>query len=250
MRPKRHEREPPQSRNPVAIWNTPASAIAAAPDAWIPRYAMNPRPKRLKVLRWIPDGLVNTSGSGASPSLYLTFDDGPHPEHTPPLLDLLDAYQAKATFYLIGNQAEMYPDLVRRIANAGHRLGNHSYTHPEFEKLPLAAQLREIERTDALLKVADGHDLHPFRTPRGVLPPRLLWHFMRHGRSVSYWTYDSMDYSRRPVAELLESMRRHPVRPGDIVLMHDDSTIALEMLQILLPAWKSQGLDLPVLPAH
>jgi peptidoglycan/xylan/chitin deacetylase (PgdA/CDA1 family) len=198
----------------------------------------------LKLLRWIPDRLVNTCGGSGGSSLHLTFDDGPHPEHTPALLDLLRTYQAKATFYLIGDQAVQYPHLVRQIVEDGHVLGNHSYSHPEFERLTLAEQLDEIERTDALLRDADGAERHPFRTPRGVLPARLLWQFMRQGRSISYWTYDSMDYSRKPAAVLVENMLRHPVRAGDIVLMHDDSSISLEMLHVLLPAWRSEGLSM------
>jgi len=102
---------------------------------------MTPRPKKLKLLRWLPNSLVTTSGPRAQRGLYLSFDDGPHPEHTPRLLDLLAEHGAKATFFLIGNQIEANAALVRLIAFKGHTLGNHSMHHPHFEKLSLVEQL-------------------------------------------------------------------------------------------------------------
>lgn len=211
---------------------------------------MTPRPRKLKVLRWLPDSLATTMGSRSGRKLYLTFDDGPHAQHTAPLLDLLAQHQAKATFFLIGSQIEANPELARRIAREGHTLGNHSFTHPHFEKLDLPAQLDEVDRTDALLSAIDGRPRHGFRPPRGVMPPRMLADFFRRRRRTIYWSYDSLDYSRRPAAELIQIVRRHPVRAGDILLMHDDSALSLQMLSVLIPEWKAQGFDLQALPAE
>ena len=180
--------------------------------------------------------------------LYLSFDDGPHPEHTPRLLDLLAEHGAKATFFLIGNQIEANAALVGRIAAEGHTLGNHSMSHPHFETLSLAEQLEEVDRTDRLLSSIDGLPRHSFRPPRGVLTLPMLARFFRQRRRIAYWSYDSLDYSRRPAAELIEMMRRHPVRAGDIILMHDDDPVSLEMLQTLIPAWKAEGFSLRSLP--
>lgn len=211
---------------------------------------MTPRPRKLRILHWLPSSLVTTTGSRARRSLYLTFDDGPHPTHTAPLLDLLASHEAKASFFLIGRQIEANTELARRIAGEGHTLGNHSFTHPHFDKLSLSAQLDEVTRTDALLSGIDGQPRHSFRPPRGVMPPRMLANFFRRRRRATYWSYDSLDYSRRPAAELIEIIRRHPVRPGDILLMHDDSTLSLEMLTLLIPEWKAQGFALEALPAE
>lgn len=209
---------------------------------------MNPRPKRLHLLRWVPNAMVTTTGPHSQRHLYLTFDDGPHPEHTPPLLDLLAEHGAKATFYLIGKQAEANPGLARRIADEGHTLGNHSYSHPRFNTLSLADQLHEIERTDQVLTDIDGRPRHGFRSPRGVLPLPLMLELTRRRRPVMYWSYDSLDYSRRPAQVLVEAIRRHPLRAGEIVLMHDDSPISLEMLTTLIPQWKAEGFSLKALP--
>lgn len=210
---------------------------------------MNPRPRRLRVLRFLPNGWLMTSGpTGAARNLYLTFDDGPHPDHTPALLDLLAEHGAKASFFLVGREVERHDALARRIASEGHTLGNHSYSHPRFEALTLDEQLEEIERTQRLLTGIDGRSRHAFRPPRGVLTGAMLASLVRRRHRIDYWSYDSLDYSRRPVPELLETIQRHPPRGGDIILMHDDSEHSLTLLRALIPAWIAQGFSLRALP--
>lgn len=210
---------------------------------------MNPRPRRLRVLRFLPNGWLMTSGpTDAARNLYLTFDDGPHPDHTPALLDLLAEHGAKASFFLVGREVERHGALARRIASEGHTLGNHSYSHPRFEALTLDEQLEEIERTQRLLTGIDGRSRHAFRPPRGVLTGAMLASLVRRRHRIDYWSYDSLDYSRRPVPELLETIRHHPPRGGDIILMHDDSEHSLTLLRALIPAWIAQGFSLRALP--
>lgn len=209
---------------------------------------MTPRPRRLHLLRLLPQAWVTTSGPVGRRALYLSFDDGPHPEHTLPLLDLLAAHDARATFFLVGNRVEQHGAVVARIVEAGHTLGNHSYDHPRFEMLPLAEQLAQIDRTDQLLAAYDQRPQHPFRTPRGVLPLPLIAHFVRQRRPIAYWSYDSLDYGRRPAAELIEIARKYPPRDDDIILMHDDSGISLQMLATLIPEWKARGFRFEALP--
>ena len=210
---------------------------------------MNPRPRRLKLLRFLPNGWLATAGPAQDGrTLYLTFDDGPHPEFTPELLELLAEHDAKASFFLIGSEAERHAALARRIAAEGHTLGNHSYSHPVFDSLTLAQQLEEIERTERVLHGIDGRARHAFRPPRGALPLPMLARLASRRHRIDYWSYDSLDYSRRPVPELLETIQRHPLRAGDIVLMHDDSAHSLALLGELIPAWKAQGFELRALP--
>lgn len=202
---------------------------------------MNPRPKKLKLLRWLPDRWVLTRGARRSRMLHLTFDDGPHPEHTPLLLDLLAVHRAKATFFLIGREAERYPEVVERIVREGHAVGNHSWSHPQFDQLDLSAQRDEIERTDRLLAGFDGLERHDFRPPRGVMPRPMVMDCVRRGQRIAYWSYDSLDYSKRPAEDLIASMQRYPPESGEILLMHDDSALSLQMLQTLLPEWVANG---------
>jgi len=180
--------------------------------------------------------------------LYLTFDDGPHPEVTPALLDLLAEHAAKATFFLLGANAERYPEIARRIVAEGHAIGNHSYSHPRFATIDLDAQRVEIDRTDRILAAFDGSPRHWFRPPSGALPLRMLGDFMRRGRAIAYWSYDSMDYRRQSAEVLARRLREQPPTAGDIVLMHDDDPNTLLALRELVPEWRAAGHALEALP--
>jgi peptidoglycan/xylan/chitin deacetylase (PgdA/CDA1 family) len=209
---------------------------------------LNPRPRKLRLLRWLPTRLFLSEGPSAGSKLYLSFDDGPHPEYTPRVLDLLTAHGARASFFLVGARAKQYPELVRRMVSEGHLIGNHSFSHPAFEQLPLAAQLKEVAQTDEVLAGFDGLAQHPFRPPCGVLPIPLMLHFALHGRGIAYWSFDSLDYQHRPTQELADLLRQMPPRAGDVVLMHDDSEHTMELLEILLPEWRAQGFAMDALP--
>ena len=210
---------------------------------------MIPRLNSRHLLRVMPDRLVVRHGPRDGRTLYLTFDDGPHAEHTPPLLDLLARHSARATFFVIGNQVSAQAELVRRIVREGHRLGNHSFSHPQFADLDLDAQLHEIAAADAALEPWTGSRSAPFRPPRGEVSLGLMWHFARRRRRIVYWSRDSRDYGRGDPAALVERMRAQPLRGGDIVLMHDDDGCSLDMLEVLLPEWRARGFDLAALDA-
>jgi len=211
---------------------------------------MGPRPRKLQLLRWIPSGIVKSRASARDAAIYLTFDDGPHPEHTPRVLDLLARHGARGSFFVIGDKVRSNPDLARRITAEGHLIGNHSNTHPEFRALDLAQQLREIELADQeLAGVGGGHD--PLvRTPRGALPTRLVLELARRRRPIVYWSYDTMDYRRGPPADVIDTLRREPPQPGDILLMHDDGPAVIEILEAMLPEWTARGLQLRALPGY
>ncbi|TAL71395.1 MAG: polysaccharide deacetylase family protein [Rhodanobacter sp.] len=202
---------------------------------------MRLKPSKRQLLGLLPTGIAQTRGAVGDGARYLTFDDGPHPEHTPRLLDLLQANGARASFFVIGKHAERYPRLVERIVADGHLLGNHSWNHDHYDHLGLAEQLAELDRTDALLARFDGRARHRVRTPQGVLPLPLLFALARRRRSVAYWSYDSLDYRKPPVAELVGRLQRVPPMAGDIVLMHDDNALACDALAQLLPVWCATG---------
>lgn len=210
--------------------------------------AMQPRSRKTRLLGLLPSRLVTTRAGARGNVLYLTFDDGPHPEHTPAILDLLRQHRATATFFLVGELVDRHPDVVRRIVDEGHLLGNHSWSHPRMPDLSIQAQLEEIARTDARLASYDGRARHPFRPPYGQLPHKLLLQFARSGRPIAFWSYDSNDYQRLPAATLLRQIRANPPRSGDVVLMHDDNQDTVAVLAGLLPDWRAQGYAVRALP--
>lgn len=202
------------------------------------------------LLRVAPATLLVKRGPVDGRAVYLTFDDGPNPRYTPRLLDLLARHEAKATFFLIGDQIALYGDLIRRIVAEGHRLGNHSWNHPLFARLRLDEQLEQVERTDRALSDFTGEDRAPFRPPRGDVTLRLLSRFARLGRALVHWSYDSMDYGSTSADSLIERMRQRPPVPGDIVLLHDDGDASFDILSALLPEWRAQGLAFTTLPGE
>lgn len=196
--------------------------------------------KKQQLLSMLPNALVQTHGSRSGNARFLSFDDGPHPEHTPRLLDLLSEHGAHASFFLVGQRAEAHPALVERIIAEGHLVGNHSWSHKLFGESSLRRQIEEINRTDALLRTFDGRKLHRVRPPQGSLPLSLLLHFARTRRSVVYWSYDSLDYKQQAATELVARLCATPPRVGDIVLMHDDSALSVDALRVLLPQWLAE----------
>ena len=230
-------------------WQLRTPVTRGAPGPSVRAVAMSLRPKKMQMLQWLPSAVVSTRGPAAGQALYLTFDDGPNPDHTPALLELLGQHGAKATFFLIGREAERHPRLVQRIVEEGHALGNHSYTHPQFHALSHQEQWREVERADRVLSAFDGRRDHGFRPPRGVFSPRLALRFAANRRKLLYWSYDTLDYQGREPSELAQRLRALPPRAGDVMLMHDDSACSRQLLEQLLPEWKQRGFTFPALPA-
>jgi peptidoglycan/xylan/chitin deacetylase (PgdA/CDA1 family) len=200
------------------------------------------------VLRWLPRFLLSTKVPSASDTIYLSFDDGPHPEHTPRVLDLLRRHDAHASFFMVGRAAEAHPAIVRRAVDEGHLIGNHSYSHPRFTLIPLAEQLDEIARADRILAEFDGNARHRFRPPSGALPVSLMLHCWRSRRCIAYWSYDTLDYRREPKDRIVERLRTIPPVEGDVLLMHDDDHRIVEVLEEMLPEWRAAGFKMRTLP--
>lgn len=185
--------------------------------------------------------LVLTRMKARAGSVYLTFDDGPNPEHTPALLDLLKAHDARASFFVVGDRAQEHADLVARIVAEGHSVGNHSMTHPRMPSLSPRAQIDEIARADAVLARFNVRAKHPFRPPNGRSTVTTLLHGLWRGQPTVLWSIDSLDY-RQSASEIVAHLSQDIPVPGDIVLFHDDAGTAREALRQLLPAWRDAGL--------
>ena len=171
----------------------------------------------------------------------LTFDDGPDPFHTPKVLDVLDRYQVKATFFMMGRNVERYPDLARAVLRRGHEIGNHSYSHSRLILMSPQRVRDEIERTDRLLRdIGVTGPIH-FRPPHAskfiVLP-----YVLSEMKKLSVLgDVDPEEWKQRPAAVMTESILRQ-VRPGSIIGLHDPmGPETLRTLQNILPALTAQG---------
>ncbi len=147
-------------------------------------------------------------------TLYLTFDDGPIPGMTPWVLDVLDSFGVKATFFLVGDNIRKHPDEFAMIRERGHRLGNHTYNHLKGFGTPTADYLANVEKANALI----GSDL--FRPPHG----HMTWGQYRALRStyrIIMWDLVTRDYSRWLDGEEVLAKVRKYVRNGSIITFHD-----------------------------
>jgi peptidoglycan/xylan/chitin deacetylase (PgdA/CDA1 family) len=185
----------------------------------------------------------------SSQTIALTFDDGPNPAITPRLLDLLDRYDARATFFLIGQFARACPDIVREIANRGHTIGNHTETHPRLVFMSERHVLAELINCQQSIGEITGAMPSLMRPPFGARGPQLRAAISKSGlKQVVTWTLMGHDWSRRGKRRLIARLGR--VHGRDVIVFHDGSHKALnadrmETLRALehwLPRWKDRGL--------
>lgn len=177
----------------------------------------------------------------------LTFDDGPHPVYTPQVLDILEQYKVKATFFLIGRRVERYPQIARQIVVKGHEIGNHTYSHPkDLPKEDLNAIRQEIEMGAIAIEKATG--VHPklFRPPKGFLNYRVLTTAQLEGYTLVFWTVNA-DHEDAPTPEAMAERVLKLVHPGAIILMHDGCTESrwkdVKALPLIIEGLREQGYD-------
>jgi peptidoglycan-N-acetylglucosamine deacetylase len=172
-------------------------------------------------------------------SLYLTFDDGPHPESTPRILELLSRHEARATFFCLGRNAEKYPQLLDSIITAGHAVGNHTFSHPNGWLTSTAKYIADIE------KAAESISSTLFRPPYGRITPSQYLH-IRKKFKIIMWTRQFADYS--PRFNPLKSNLNH-LRAGDVVVMHDRPDTIIRTLPLLEKSLnEKKGLTYKVIP--
>jgi peptidoglycan/xylan/chitin deacetylase (PgdA/CDA1 family) len=192
-----------------------------------------------------------------TPCVALTFDDGPDPAVTPQVLDLLDGFGAKASFFCIGKYARLHPALLRRVLASGHGVENHTLTHPNFFScMTTPALQREVGDAQAILSDITGRAPHWFRSPMGFRSPLLAPVLQAAGLSAAAWTRRGYDTKCRDPDIVLRRLLRR-VQAGDVLMLHDGhaarttdgSPVVLRVLPPLLTALAQRGLTVVALPA-
>ena len=175
----------------------------------------------------------------------LTYDDGPSPPYTNQLLDILDRYQVKATFFEMGRNIEKHPEIVPMIVARGHELANHSYSHTDMMFKPREFLLSEIEKTDKLLQeLGVKQDSISFRPPFGRRGVVLSYLLSQMQKKQIMWDVNSLDYKNTLTAEDIANRVIDNVRSGSIVLMHDgggDRSKTLAATQAIVKTLQSKG---------
>lgn len=175
--------------------------------------------------------------------IALTFDDGPHSTYTTQILDLLAQYNAKATFFVIGERAENLPDLILKIDKEGHEIANHTYTHP-YRITPEKLE-EELKKTNEIIHDITGTYPLYYRPVGGSYNDRIINTAVENGYRVVMWSWhqDTEDW-KSPGVEKIVSKVLSGAKPGDIVLFHDaggDRSQTVKALKKILPELEKQG---------
>jgi peptidoglycan-N-acetylglucosamine deacetylase len=190
----------------------------------------------------ISPALVHYSGPTANKTVALTFDDGPEAGITDEIVRTLARRGHRATFFVIGQKAELHPSLVRSIVSSGCEVGNHSYSHARVSSGTYVQIAEEVERCDRVLTNTVG-GASWFRPPGGRLSWRLLLYLRRSGRtSPVLWSVCIPQEHRKSKSEILETLRSAAPIAGDIILLHDDHPNIPEALPSILDLLDERGL--------
>lgn len=167
-------------------------------------------------------GRTFTGLSRPSKQLALTYDDGPNDPHTLRLLEVLAKHGVRATFFLIGRYVKQQPAIARQIAQAGHAIGNHTFSHPNLIFASARQTRNELQACEQALYDAVGQHSRLFRPPFGGRRPGTLQRARSLGLEPVMWNVTGWDWSGKP-AEYVDQKVRKQIRGGDVILLHDGS---------------------------
>ena len=173
----------------------------------------------------------------------LTFDDGPHKLKTEKILAVLDKYGIKATFFVIGENAEKNPDVLKKVANSGHEIGNHTYDHKSIYKLSDSTLSDDVEKCSLVIENIIGHRPRLFRPPEGFMNDTIASAVGKEGYDVILWKVDTYDWKGKSAQEISSNVLK-TVKNGDIILMHDyiwRQSHTDEALDIIIPKLIENG---------
>lgn len=175
--------------------------------------------------------------------IALTFDDGPHPRLTPKILAILEKYDIKATFFVIGANAKEYPDTLKKVSEAGHEIANHTYSHIHFSDKNISKLRAEIKKCES--EIFDRTDIKTslFRPPEGQICSSLKGIARDMDYDVVLWSLDTRDWAHTPPYKIAENIKQN-IKAGDIILMHDfigHNSPTPEALELFIPELIERG---------
>jgi peptidoglycan/xylan/chitin deacetylase (PgdA/CDA1 family) len=200
----------------------------------------------------LPRHLVVQRLRSRAPGVLLTFDDGPHREVTPGVLERLDSYHAKAVFFVIGQRIQDAPQVLEQVRAGGHLVGNHSFLHEDHyvrageRRVKCAEYYQDIKRCQTVIRRYTGQQPFLFRPPGGRLTPVTLLVPTVLGLRCVTWSQETGDWRFRSAREarLGAVALANAINPRDILLLHDDNPYVLDLLDSLLPKLAQRRMDL------
>lgn len=247
----------------LTLGKEPAAPVAPASGAPAHRVPMKPSAYRLQPLtgygppRSAPhrtlvrhEPLLQVSGRGRT--MVLTFDDGPDPRYTPDILDTLRSYDVRAMFFVCGEMASCNQDLLARMADEGHVVGNHTWSHPLLTRLSRSRIRDEMERTCDVIEEAYGDRPEWFRAPYGAWNRAAFQLGAELGMEPLAWTVDTLDWTT-PGTRTITRRVENGAAPGVVVLSHDaggDRSQSVRALRDYLPQLLDSGYHITVPRRH
>ncbi len=181
--------------------------------------------------------------------IALTFDDGPWPNSTAQVLDILKKNNIKGTFFVVGQNVKTYPDLTKRVVTDGHIIANHTWHH-WYHHMNAQAAAYEVANTTDIIYQTTGVKTSLFRPPGGIMSNGVAAYAKSNKYAVIMWSSDSMDYARPGVPRLINNIFRE-AKPGGIVLMHDgggDRSHTVKALPEIISRFRKQGYEFVTVP--
>ncbi|GKQ39741.1 polysaccharide deacetylase family protein [Streptomyces sp. A012304] len=235
----------------------PSVPVAGAPARRVP---LKPSAYRLQPLTGYGPSRTTTPGrtpvrrapllrlDGRGRTMVLTFDDGPHPRYTPAVLDILAEYDVRAMFFVCGEMAADHPELLARMADEGHVVGNHTWSHPLLTELTRRQIRSEMSRTCDVIEDAYGERPRWFRAPYGAWNRAAFQLGAELGMEPLAWTVDTLDWTTPGTRTIVDRVE-HGAGPGVVLLSHDaggDRTQSVLALRRYLPQLLDSGYHVTV----
>ena len=189
--------------------------------------------------------IVFSKGEGNNKKIALTFDDGPHPRYTKRILEILDRYNIKATFFVIGKNIENYPGNLKSIYESGHEIGNHSYDHINEKNINSEQAKEEIGKCEILIYNEIGITPKVFRPPQGQYSRAVEEAAKDSNYSIVLWSIDTRDWEHNPSSKIFKTIEEN-VDGGDIILMHDyisGKNTTCDALELIIPSLLQKGFE-------
>ncbi len=172
---------------------------------------------------------------------YLTFDGAPNPPHTDHILEKLANHNVHATFFMEGRRVDEQPACAKRVLQAGHAVGNHSYTHPDFSTLSIAECDEEVQKTQDALRRNLGLEAKLLRPPFGKINEEVLRHFEQQGFTVALWSYSVKDWEGPDAEAVAGRVLGQLVEDEATIVLHDRVEWNPGVLDIIIPGILEKG---------
>ncbi len=179
-----------------------------------------------KIIKGLTKSKIHWNVPGDERSIYLTFDDGPTPEITDKVLEILQSYQWKATFFCVGNNVKKYPDIYKKIQQQNHSVGNHTFDHLDGWKTSISDYIKNVNTCGKYV------NSNIFRPPYGKLKPSQL-NILSKSYKIIFWSLLSYDFKKELSPQSCLKLVMKNLRPGSIIVFHDSQKASKNMLYTL-----------------